>query len=267
MEKTIKLIACDMDGTLLNSQSQLSDGNRAVILKAIDQGVMFVPSTGRPLCGVTWLIEQLPGDFPVIVCNGAAAAMSKSGRELFKQNMQRSDALEILAMAAQMPHPYILWEGDKLHVSHACLETEIYSNITGAHMHLLDNLDDIGEITKIIWIIPAELGPQLMSDMGERFAGRVNCHTSHPRLLEFVDSKASKGLALAAISEIYGIAPEEMMAIGDANNDISMLEYVGCSVAMANAADDIKVHAKHVTLSNDEDGVAAAIEQFVIRNA
>jgi len=264
MKKAVKLIACDMDGTLLNSASQLSDGNRAAILKAIDQGVMFVPSTGRPLCGVTWLVEQFPGDFPVIVCNGAGAVTSKSGRVLFGQNMQRSDALEILAMAAQTPHPYILWEGDKLHVSRRCLETEVYRNITGAQLNLLGDLDDIGEITKVIWIIPQELGPQLMSEMGERFAGRVNCHTSHPRLLEFVDIKASKGLALAALSEIYGIAPDEMMAIGDANNDISMLDYVGCSVAMANAADDIKAHAKHVTLSNDEDGVVAAIERFVL---
>jgi len=261
----IKLIASDMDGTLLNSASQLSDGNRAAILRAIDQGVMFVPCTGRPLCGVTWLIEQLPGDFPVITCNGAGAVTSKSGRVLFSQNMQRSDALKILAMAAQTPHPYILWEGDKLHASRMCLEIEIYRQMTGAKAHVLDNLNDIGEITKIIWLIPAELGPQLMIEMGERFAGRINCHTSHPRLLEFVDIKASKAHALAAVGEVYGIAADEMMAIGDANNDISMLEYAGCSVAMANATDAIKARSKHVTLNNDEDGVAAAIERFVLR--
>jgi len=253
-----------MDGTLLNSASQLSDGNRAAALRAIDQGVLFVPCTGRPLCGVTWLIEQFPGDFPVITCNGAGAVTSKSGRVLFSQNLQRSDALEILAMAAQTPHPFILWEGDKLHVNRVCMETEIYRQMTGAQMHVLDNLDDIGDITKIIWIIPEQLGPQLMTDMGERFAGRVNCHTSHPRLLEFVDVKASKALALAAVGEIYGIAADEMMAIGDANNDISMLEYAGCSVAMANAPDEIKARTKHVTRSNDEDGVAAAIERFVL---
>ncbi|MCL2195293.1 MAG: Cof-type HAD-IIB family hydrolase [Oscillospiraceae bacterium] len=254
-----------MDGTLLNGESKLSDGNRAAVLKAIDQGVMFVPCTGRPLCGVTWLTEQMPGDFPVIVCNGSGAQTSRSGRVLFEQNMQRSDALEILAMAAQTPYAYILWEGDKLYVSRVCLETEIYRNITGATMNPLGDLDEIGEITKIIWLIPPDVGPQLMAEIGERFAGRVNCHTSHPRLLEFVDVKASKGLALAALSEMYGIAPEEMMAIGDANNDISMLEYVGCSVAMANAGDDIKSICKHVTLTNDEDGVAAAIERFVLR--
>lgn len=264
MKKTVKLIACDMDGTLLNNASQLSDENHMAILKAIDQGVMFVPCTGRPLCGVAWLAERLPGDFPVIVCNGASVQTSQSGRVLLKQNMQRSDALEILALAAQTPHPYIVWEGEKLHVSRVCPETEIYRTITGAQMHVLGDVDDIGEITKIIWIIPAELGARLMREMGERFAGRVNCHTSHPRLLEFVDTSASKGLALRALSEHYGIAPDEMMAIGDANNDISMLDYVGCSVAMANAEDDIKAHAKHVTLSNDENGVAAAIEQFVL---
>ena len=260
----IKLIASDMDGTLLNGQSQLSDGNRAAILKAIDQGVLFVPCTGRPLCGVTWLIEQFPGDFPVIICNGAGVVTSKTGRVLFSQNLQRSDALEILTMSAQTSYPYILWEGDKLHVNRVCMETEIYRQMTGAQMHLLGDLNELGEITKIIWIIPQELGPQLMDEMGECFAGRVNCHTSHPRLLEFVDIKASKGLALAALSEQYGIAPDEMMAIGDANNDISMLEYAGCSVAMANATEKIKARAKHVTLSNDEDGVAAAIERFVL---
>ena len=90
---------------------------------------------------------------------------------------------------------------------------------------------------------------------------RVNCHASRPELLEFVNIEASKAAALEKVSHISGVTKEEIAAAGDGYNDLSMLEYAGCSIAMANAPEDIKIKCDYVTLSNNEDGVAVWMEE------
>jgi len=259
-----KLLATDLDGTLLNSKSEISEHTRKTILKAMEQGMMFVPSTGRPLCGVERFATQFPGDFPVIVYNGAAVVMSKSKRVLFSQNLNRADAKEVYQLGCERGVPIIIWEGETLHVSHICFEIELYQTITSATLHVLEDFDKLGDIVKMIWLVPAEDGRRLTLELGARFAGRMNVHTSHPCLLEFVDVKASKGLALAAIGEAYGVSAGEMIAAGDGYNDVSMLNYAGLSVAMSNAPEEIRQLCKHVTCSNDEDGVAKVVEEFVL---
>jgi len=259
-----KLLATDLDGTLLNSKSEVSEHTRKTILAAIEQGMLFVPSTGRPLCGVERICEMFPGDFPVITYNGAAAMTSKTQRVLFSQDLKRGDAKEIYELGVERGVPIIIWEGETLHVSHICFEIELYQKITGATLHVLENFDALSVITKIIWLVQPEDGRQLTLALGERFAGRMNVHTSHPCLLEFVDVKASKGLALQAIGEAHGITADEIIAAGDGFNDVSMLKYAGLSVAMSNAPEDIRALCKHVTCSNDEDGVAKVIEEFVL---
>lgn len=99
-------------------------------------------------------------------------------------------------------------------------------------------------------------------DISNHFNGKANVHTSVPKQLEFVHISASKAIALEKINERLGISREEMIAIGDGYNDLSMLRYAGYSVAMGNAPDDIKSVCSYVTLPNTEDGVAMFIEKF-----
>jgi len=259
-----KLIATDLDGTLLNRNAEITEHTRETILKAIGKGVMFVPATGRPLCGVTHITEQFPGDFPVVTYNGASVITSQSQRVLFSQNLDKKVAKEVYTLGCEHGAPLIIWEGETLHVSHDCFEVQLYQKITGATVHVLEDFDQLGEITKIIWLVPANIGRELTHKFGEHFKGKCNVHTSHPSLLEFVHVKSSKGLALKAIGEAYGIDASEMIAVGDGFNDASMLEYAGLSVAMENAPEELKAMCKHVTLSNNEEGVAKVIEEFVL---
>jgi len=260
-----KLLATDLDGTLLNSSSEISEHTRKTILAAMEQGMLFVPSTGRPLCGVERIAAQFPGDFPVITYNGAVVVTSKTRRVLFSQNLNKDDAREVYALGCERNVPIIIWEGETLHVSHICPEIELYQTITGATLHVLEDFERLGDITKIIWLIHSKEGRQLITELGGQFAGRLNVHTSHPRLLEFVDKNASKGLALAAIGKEYGIMADEMIAAGDGFNDVSMLKYAGLSVAMQNAPEELKALCKLVTCSNDEDGVAKVVEEYVLK--
>lgn len=259
-----KLLAADMDGTLLDAHSQVSPRTQAAVLAAMERGVLFVPSTGRPMCGMQNIQSLFPGDLPCILYNGAVAMTCKSKKILLSQNLDEACAHEIYRMGIDRGYQVVLWENEQLHVSEDCQATRLYRNITGATMQVVADISTLREVTKMIWIIPPEEGPRLQEEIHAHFGGKINCHTSRPYLLEFVDAKASKGLALAAVGKAYGIAPEEMIAVGDGYNDVSMLEYAGLGAAMGNAPEDIKALCQHVTSTNDNDGVAVLIEKFIL---
>ena len=261
-----KLLAADMDGTLLNSESIMTQRTREAILAAMDRGVLFVPSTGRPMGGLKRYLPAFDFDLPLILFNGAIAVTAKSGRVLFSQGLDFSCAEVIFARGVAGGYPVIAWAGEVLFVSCDNEETSTYQKITGAEVHVTADMEPMRNlgVTKMLWIIPPEDAKRLRDEMLGILGGRVNCHTSQPYLLEFVDAKASKGLALEAVGKAYGIAREEMIAVGDGYNDVPMLEYAGLGVAMGNAPEDIKALCQHVTLGNDEDGVAKVIEEFLL---
>ena len=135
-------------------------------------------------------------------------------------------------------------------------------------MAIISNIDDLAEqdIYKMLWIGTPEEMNRFQREMSAFFGNAVNCHTSRPEFLEFVSSEADKGSAMAEIGKVYGIDKSEMIAIGDSYNDICMLKYAGFGVAVENAPDDIKNICDYVTVSNNNNGVAAVIEEFVLRS-
>ena len=261
-----KLLAVDMDGTLLNGESVITERTKAAIMAAIEKGVLFVPSTGRPMGGMRLVCAAFDFDLPMILFNGAMAVTVKSERVLFSQGLGFGCAEVVFAQGVSRGYPVIAWGGERLFVSEDCEEVRIYQSITGAEVHVVADLDPMrpSGVTKMLWIIPPEEANRLRDEMLALLGGRVNCHTSQSYLLEFVDAGASKGRALAEIGRAYGIAQSEMIAVGDGYNDVSMLEYAGLGVAMGNAPEDIKGICQYVTLSNDEDGVAKVVEQFIL---
>jgi len=262
---TYRLLAADMDGTLLNGDSIITQRTREALLKAIEKGVLFVPSTGRPMGGMSAVLTAFDFDMPMILFNGAMAVTTKTDRVLFSQGLDFSCAETIFAQGISRGYSVVAWAGERLFVS--CEDEEImqYQRKTGAELHVVADARPMRPygVTKMLWIIPPEDGPRCQAEMNALLSGKVNCHTSCPHLMEFVDAKASKGIALAEVGKAYGIAQKEMIAVGDGYNDVSMLEYAGLGVAMGNAPEDIKALCQDVTLSNDEDGVAAVIEKYI----
>ena len=257
-----KLLATDMDGTLLNEDSIITERTKAALRAAMDRGVLFVPSTGRPMCGMAQVLGAFDADLPMVLFNGAMAMTSKSRRVLFAQNLGSDYAREIYRIGMARDIPVIAWMGENLYVSRDCEATKAYRSITGAPMQIIRDSGDLGEATKILWIVPG--AARYQAEMRERYDGAVNCFASQSHYLEFVDARASKGLALEAVGAAYGIAADEMIAVGDGYNDVSMLEYAGLGVAMGNAPEEIKGLCQAVTLGNDEDGVAVVIEKYIL---
>ena len=260
-----KLIATDMDGTLLNSKSELSPRTKEAIIKTVETGVLFVVATGRAMQGVRIVDELFDADLPFIVFNGAAAVMGKSGEVLFDKFLDAGLAKEVYETGIGLGIPIALWTKKTLWLSSLQEATSRYRKYYDMDTKIIESIDELsGEgIYKVLWFETPENIKRLQHEMNGHFGGRLNCHASLPHLLEFVSPDADKGSALAEIGRLYGIGAGEMLAVGDSYNDISMLKYAGLGIAMENAPDDVKAVCKRVTLSNDDDGVAAVIYKYL----
>lgn len=264
-----KLVASDMDGTLVNSKSELTERTKQAIIDAVNAGALFVTATGRPFCNIHIVNDLLDKDMPFIVFNGSAAYMGKTGECIFEKYLDSSLAAEAFQLGKEFGYPQIVWAGPQLFCSYICKETEYYRDFsTNPTMEAVGDIEElrgkVEGISKVLWIADPALIKERQPEMAAHFKERLNSYSSLPHFLEFVSIDASKGSALEVIGQRYGIDRSEMMAIGDAYNDESMLEYAGFSVAMGNAPDDIKAKCGYVTLSNDEDGVAEVIERFIL---
>ena len=261
-----KLIAVDLDGTLLGSDRKVSDRNRRAMQDVLSAGKIFTVSTGRPLQGVLGIIDMLDADLPFIIYNGAMALTTKSRRVIYETSLSGELAREAVILGRELGTTLLIWARGELYVSEFNQSVKDYMEIVNYMPKVVDNLEQIAAngVTKVIWRDEPERMAKFQDEIKSRFAGRLNCHLSLPILLEFVDINASKAVAMQKIGEHYEIAQSEMIAVGDSFNDISMIEYARLGVAMGNAPEPIKNIADYVTLSNDEDGVAHVINRFML---
>jgi len=264
-----KLIASDMDGTLVNDKSELTERTKAAIIKAVDAGALFVTATGRPFSNAQEVNRLLDKDMPFIVFNGAAAYMGKSEKLLFERFLDFELANEAFTIGQEKGMAQIVWTGPRLWANRNCEGTNTYhSYCKGLDMTIVTDLttirDEVDGISKVLWIDYPENIKKLSVEMRAHFSDRLKCVSSMAHFLEFVSIQAGKGAALAEIGRLFGIDRSEMIAVGDAYNDVCMLEYAGLGVAVANAPDDIKSKCDYVTLSNNDDGVADVIEKFIL---
>lgn len=263
---TYKLMAVDVDGTLLDSNSNLTEGTKKAIKLGVEKGLIFAISTGRPIQGVEHFNQILNLDLPFITYNGAMVVMGNSRKVLYEQKLSAQNAKEILELGRKYNTTVMIWADNKLFVTEINDRTNKYKEISKVEPILVKDVDKLikNGATKILWYDEIEKIDKYQSEVGKYLDNRVNYHTSRPMFLEFVDINASKAIAMEKLGEYYGIKQSEMIAVGDGYNDLSMIEYAGLGVVMANAKDAIKEKADFVTLSNDEDGVAHVIYKFVL---
>jgi len=269
-----KLIATDMDGTLVNDKSELTDRTKEAIIKAVEAGVYFVTATGRPFSNVQGVNDLFKDryDMPFIVFNGAAANMGQSGKLLFERFLDFELAKEAFDMGQELGIAQILWTGPRLWANRECKETKQYHSVCkGLDMTITTDLaaikDEVEGISKVLWIDDPVYIKNISIKMREHFGERLRCVSSMSHFLEFVSIEAGKGSALAEIGRIFNIDKSEMIAVGDSYNDLCMIEYAGFGVAVENAPDDIKNKCDYITLSNNNDGVAEVIDKMLLWNS
>ncbi|MDS4065982.1 Cof-type HAD-IIB family hydrolase [Staphylococcus capitis] len=283
----IKLIATDMDGTLLNAAHEISQENQEAIKFAQEHGITVVIATGRAFYEANTPVAETDLKVPYICLNGAEVRdetfniMSTShlnhslvskitstlkekdiyyqvytNRGIYTENPQRD--LEIYIDIAERA-------GQKADVEK--IENSIQKRIDNGTLKIVDNYDKIedipGELIMKILAFDSDLGK--IDLVGQELAQSPNLAVSSSSRgnLEITHSDAQKGIALSTIAKQLGIDLKDVMALGDNLNDVSMLERVGYSVAMDNAVPEVKTVAKYVTDSNENSGVGKAIKKFL----
>ncbi|MHB1167151.1 MAG: Cof-type HAD-IIB family hydrolase [Carboxydocellales bacterium] len=258
-----KLIAIDLDDTLLNSQLKISPRSKALIQQLRAQGVVVTLSTGRMFLSSRPIAMELALDIPLITYQGALVKNCLSGETLIHRTLAIEYSREIINIAREKQFHLNLYLEDQLYMEELSPEGEAYARLAGVPVCLVPDLTLLtGEPTKLLLIGEETSLDQLQAVLKPHFAGTVHITKSKPYFLEFTHPLANKGDALAELAKHYGIAQEETMAIGDSFNDLEMLAYAGLGVAMGNARQEIKDRADYVTATNEQDGVAEALQKF-----
>ncbi|WP_432797614.1 Cof-type HAD-IIB family hydrolase [Poriferisphaera sp. WC338] len=263
----IRMIAMDLDGTLLRDDKTLSAENIAAVKRAVDAGVVVVIASARPPRAVKAIYEALGLDTIQINYNGAAHYDQVRGRFVKHLPLEAGFVREMVNAARDLDEQVYMslevmdkWYTDGVDDS---LLTE-----TSKHFKpdLLGELDELFEepVTKLMLLAPKERLAKVHAMVLERFGERIAIHMSDEHLIQIVDPSVDKEHSVRELAGYYGIDRVEVMAIGDAQNDAGMIAWAGLGVAVGNAWDEAKVAADEVVGSNEENGVAEAIERFVL---
>lgn len=268
----IKLVAIDLDGTLLNSQKEISPRNHAAIAKAKAQGIKVVICTGRPLEAIHPFLAQLnleePGDYS-ITFNGGFVQKNDTGEILEKKVLTSEQVEELITLAQTIDMPLDLLSGGNVYtlptsVQHLSLYPEINPLLTHIPTPLAD-LDWQRPYNKAVIGYEQQFLDQKITEIPAVFKEMYEVIKSRAVLLEFMPKGVTKAYGLDLLAKDLGLTPAEIMSIGDEENDLPMIEYAGIGVAMANAVEQVKTIANFITASNEEDGVAQVIEKYLLK--
>ena len=261
----IKLIALDLDDTLLRNDLQISPRAKAAIRHAVERGVAVTLATGRMFASALPFAQELGLDLPLITYQGALVKYA-DGRVVYHRPIPLGIARELVDFILPYGHHLNVYLNDELFMQQDSPEGQRYAAIAKVPVHLVADLRDIivTEPTKLVVIAKEPQLDVLAEDLQLNFGNKINLTKSKPYFLELAHPLATKGKALATLAKSLNIEAHEVMAVGDSPNDLDMIKYAGFGVAMGNAVEEVKKYARYITCSNDDDGVAEVIEKFVL---
>ena len=262
----IKLIAVDLDGTLLNSNHEISDYNYCVIKEAERRGIAVVISTGRLYSSLYKYKEKLNLKTPVICYNGAKVVDGRDDSIIFERTIDEEVVKKVIKIAREKDVHLNLFQDEKWYVECRRDEVETYRNSSGLSYHLadFDKMEKLN-VTKLMFVGENGILKEIEKIVKTELGNFVYTAFSKPYFFEILDSRVSKGEALKKIAEQYGIEREEVMAFGDGYNDIEMLQYAGVGVAMGNAPEEMKLMFENRADTCDNDGVGKFIENRIFK--
>lgn len=270
-----RLVAIDLDGTLLDTNKEISSRNKRAITLAIEKGVKIIICSGRVFSGARLYAKLVGSKDPIIACNGAIISENINKKIIYSNILATEDCLKIVDICHKHQIYYHVYAGDAMLTEKLGFTSLKYFEKNKSlpledrvEIEVVKNMSDKikkmqGQVLKFVVINDdIELLKRVRYEMEQ--IPNVDVMSSNYDNFEVMNKGVNKGAALKKISELLDIPSEEMIAIGDNENDISMLEYVGLAVAMDNGEDFVKEAAQYITASNDQDGVAKAIEKFVL---
>lgn len=261
-----RLVALDMDGTVLARGKPLSGRVREAIVAARENGCQVTLASGRMYPLLSDFVEQLGISTPVICYGGAQIVDPRDREPIYQRAVPLELAREVILIArerALTPRAYV---GDDVFVERIDPSAYNFESLTRVRARAVGDLLDflVDGPTHLAIDAPPEQTRALVEEMRQHFGGRLNVTTGHPLLTEFSLPEVHKGTAFAWLARYLGISREETLAIGDDWNDLQFLRWAGLGLAVANAQPELLAIADAVVPSVDDDGVAVALERYVL---
>ena len=261
-----KLIALDIDDTLLSLNLQLSNANRDAIRKASEAGVFVTLATGRIYGAMKEVCAQIGlHDMPVITLGGAKIQQYPSKEVLYERTMSESLVMECIAFAQKQNVCIECYQDDTFYYQKPCSEIRFHEARTGYQGVQRDFMSlKFSNTTNCVMIAEPFVIDKLIPLARATFGDKLQVMRSSSRIMEFYPPGTNKGQALAWLAEGLGVRQEEVLAMGDSSLDIPMLEYAGMGVAVSNAEQDLINIANYVAPHADSNAVAHVIHKYVL---
>jgi Cof subfamily protein (haloacid dehalogenase superfamily) len=266
---SFRLLALDIDDTLLRSDLTISFRTRNAIKKAEAAGVTVVLASGRSLAAMerfTRILGMHKRDGHLICSNGAVICESRTGTVVYESKLNPKTALLAFDLVDTEGFAVQIYDNDIMYVSRTNEYTDYDIKLTGLKQVVVDDFREMVSRGCYKLLIPGD--PMLLAPLETILRNCLDTDatlfTSKPYFLEILPAKTDKGTALAKTAEMLDIKQEEVLAIGDSMNDEAMIRWAGLGVAMINGDERLKRIAAVITeKSNDDDGIVDIIEKYI----
>lgn len=266
-----KILALDIDGTLLNTKKEITPAVGGAIAALQDRGIPVLIASGRPAQGIRHVAEALNmkerGGY-ILSFNGGKITDCKTGEAVYSNPVSSLYYKEVIDYANTLNASILTYDGEYIITEKPDNKyVDVESTVVKMPVKKVDSLYDTiikdnVAVDKFLIVGEPEYMMSKVDEMAEHFKGRLNVFQSEPFFIEVVPLGIDKAASLEVLLGRLGMTREELVACGDGRNDVTMVKYAGMGVAMENACEEVKAASDYITASCDEDGVARVIEKF-----
>lgn len=268
-----KALVLDIDGTLTNSEKQITPATKEGLQNIMKRGHKVILASGRPTPGMRRYEKELELDKfggYLLSFNGGRIVESRSGEIVYQRTLPLPILPALYAFAKENHCGLITYLGDQVISAFQPDEyIELEARINGLPIRVVENFVEFVdfEINKCLLTASPEIAPELEKQLREKYEGVASVYRSEAFFIEVMPENVDKATSLERMLESLGIARENTVCCGDGFNDISMIRFAGVGVAMGNAKPEVKEAADYITASNDEDGLVEVIHRFILKDS
>ena len=264
------LLGLDLDGTLIAPLQPLSPRVIEAVRAAMQRGVRVTMVTGRMVAGCAPYVHELGITGPIVCYQGAVIADAATGKFEFERPLANPTALRAYAAAKAHGYHVQFYADDRFFIEKRSRYSDLYARVSGIEPIVVPSLPEAfagRASTKVVLVTDADQAERCQALLHEACGDAAYITRSNPEFVELMDPSVDKGRALARVAADYRIPMERVAAIGDSYNDLPLLRAAGFGVAMGSAPPELKAEADAVVGDVEHDGVAEAIERYVINSA
>ena len=265
-----KLLALDIDGTLTNTQKDITPATLEKIIEAQEKGHIVAIASGRPLPGIRKIADTIELDRfggYVLAFNGGRIVDYSTGEVVYQAVLDNDVVRDIYDYCLKAGCGMVTYDGDRV-ITGTDIDGYMTFEASINHMEIM-RIDNFREyidfpLNKCLLTADPDKAEKIEQELAEKFGDQLNIFRSEPYFVEIMPPNVHKATSLEKLLEVLHMDRKDLVACGDGYNDLTMIEYAGVGVAMANAQDIVKEHADYITLSNDEDGLVPVVDKFIL---